>query len=195
MHVLSQCGKLSTTTAHAARPFPLPLSHTAVSLDLATLTIPSLHMHSFVHELGYGSGSHTPLPLPSAVLPQTQLPGLLVMPGILIITYTLFCFYSYMPVLKSLEYSSNGKTTKVPEFHKIKVAAGKQEEKEMMHSLKKTEIFPIQFTHSRPQQLRSQQSPPGLPPTKFLTLCLRKLQLSEATNFSSMKSEQARDTI
>lgn len=42
------------------------------------------------------------------------------------------------------------KKTKNPtDFTKIKVVAGKQKENEITHSLKKQEIFPVQFQHSR----------------------------------------------
>lgn len=47
--------------------------------------------------------------------------------------------------------------------------------------------FPIKFQHSRAQWSRSQQSLPDLPPNKFLTPYLSKLQLPPNTNLSSIK--------
>lgn len=73
--------------------------------------------------------------------PQTQCPGLLLTPGVLMTTYAVLFLQLYagtkvlgvFPKWKNRQNCLN--------FTKIKVAAGKEEEKEMMHSLKKQRSF------------------------------------------------------
>lgn len=107
MHVLSQHGELTHPWFMLLGLFLfLPVTRLRPWTQLGSQFLHCAR-HSFAHELGCGLGSHIALPLPSGLLSQIQLPGLLLIPGILITTHALFC-------IKSLEYSPNGKTDKNP---------------------------------------------------------------------------------
>lgn len=118
-------------------------SCTAVPLDSIFSQFLHCAQHSFVNELGHGLGSQTAVPLPSALFSQTQCPGLLLTAGVLMTTQAVLFLelYAGTNVLGVFPKWKNGQNCM--NFTKIKVAAGKQEEKEMTHSLKKRRSFQL----------------------------------------------------